>query len=120
MMQILIAGLGAMVGSWLRYGLLTIAPRVFGPAKSWMIMVINLSAALLIGITFGMHLSTLQNAFWAVGILGGYSTFSAPIVELADAFSHPGELPMVLTKILIAFIGGVPILLIGVWVGKMF
>jgi CrcB protein len=82
-------------------------------------MVINLSAALLIGLAYGCHLETSANIFWATGILGGYSTFSAPVVELANAMSTPSDRPFVLVKTAIAFIGGIPVLLLGAWLGSL-
>ncbi|MDR3241154.1 MAG: CrcB family protein [Lactobacillaceae bacterium] len=118
-MIILMAGFGAIFGSILRFALLNLAPRVFGAASAWMVMVINLSAALLIGITFGLHLSELTNTFCATGILGGYSTFSAPIVELADSLSDPSQRWRAFWKTILAFIGGIPVLLIGMWLASV-
>ena len=108
MMQIVVAGLGAIFGSMARFSLLELAPKVFGKASAWMVMVINLSAALLIGFAYGMQLPVMQNTFWATGILGGYSTFSTPIVALANGLQNPGERVNIIGQTLLAFVWGVP------------
>lgn len=120
LIQVGLAGLGAVIGSMGRFSLLEIAPKVFGTASDWMVMVINLTAAFLIGILFGMHLPVLQNTFWATGIMGGYSTFSTPIVELANGLPNQSERTRVLLKTVLAFAGGVPVLLVGFWLGSLF
>jgi fluoride exporter len=122
MMLILLAGFGAIFGSILRFLMLELANRWFGDIAIWMVMIINLSASLLIGIAFGMHLQAGVNVFWATGILGGYSTFSAPIVELADALekNDRSQRNLVELKIIIAFVGGIGMLLLGVALTKLF
>lgn len=113
-MLVLLAGLGAIIGSILRFVLLEWAPRLFGPAASWMAMAINLTGALLIGYVFGLHLQSDNYAFIATGILGGYTTFSAPIVELADGFTNRSELGLALIKTIFMFGGGILFLLLGI------
>lgn len=122
MMLILLAGFGAIFGSILRFLMLELANRWFGDIAIWMVMIINLSASLLIGIAFGMHLQAGVNVFWATGILGGYSTFSAPIVELADALekNDRSQRNLVELKIIIAFVVGIGMLLLGVALTKLF
>lgn len=117
--QILIAGMGAVIGSWARFGLLELAPKIFGKASSWMVMVINLSAALLMGITYSLSLTLPWHTFVASGIIGGYSTFSSPIVTLADGITVAGERRFVIFKTLLTFIGGIPVLLLGMWLGQL-
>jgi|GEM_PF-3558231 len=117
--QILIAGLGAVVGSWGRFSLLEIAPRIFGRASGWMVMVINLSAALLMGITYGLSLTLSWHTLLAAGVIGGYSTFSSPIVTLADGIKVPGDRGIALGQTLLTFIGGIPVLLLGIWLGQL-
>ncbi|TYC50158.1 camphor resistance protein CrcB [Weissella muntiaci] len=122
MMLILLAGFGAIFGSILRFLMLELANRWFADIAIWMVMIINLSASLLIGIAFGMHLQAGVNVFWATGILGGYSTFSAPIVELADALekNDRSQRNLVELKTIIAFVGGIGMLLLGVALTKLF
>ncbi|MGN1294211.1 fluoride efflux transporter FluC [Weissella soli] len=118
MVQVVMAGGGAFFGSIGRYALLQWAPKWFGKASKWMVMVINLSAAFLIGLAYGLKLGDVASAFWMAGILGGYSTFSAPIIELVDALQAPSELPLVVGKTVLAFAGGLPVLMAGIWVAQ--
>lgn len=122
MQLILLAGFGAIFGSIFRFLLLELGERYFGEAASWMVMIINLSASFLIGIAFALHLQSSMNVFWATGILGGYSTFSAPIVELADAFerNERGDRTLIEIKTLVAFLGGLVMLFLGIIVAKTF
>lgn len=61
-------------------------------AYPWGITVVNLSGSLLIGVLAGLGQSSLMSAPWlavlGVGLLGGYTTFSAVTVEVALALSR--------------------------------
>lgn len=114
MIAILFSGLGAMIGSGIRFLLLEFANHYFHHGKSWMVMGINLTAAFIMGIFTGLNLHSALGTFCMTGILGGYSTFSAPMVELLDALSKPSERWRVLIKILIEFIFGVLLVMLGI------
>lgn len=79
----LLAGAGGFVGALLRYGANVLVLRQF-PASTfpWATFSVNLSGCLLIGIAAGLAesrqlVSTELRVFLMVGLLGGFTTFSA-------------------------------------------
>lgn len=78
--KLLLVALGGALGASIRYLLgLWIAARV-GPDFPWGTFIINVSGSFLIGVALGLvsegYLSAEMRLFVAVGILGGYTTFS--------------------------------------------
>jgi CrcB protein len=115
---VLFAGLGAIVGSVLRFLMLENAEKFLGRNSVWMVMIINLSSAFVMGIFLGKGLEGGVSAFWATGILGGYSTFSAPVVEFVDALESHVDRGRGLAKLVFAFVGGIPVLILGAIIGQ--
>lgn len=75
--------LGGGLGSVLRYGVYRVA-RAFLPADfPWGTLIVNVSGGLLAGIVAGLLVARDATAgspsslFWMVGVLGGFTTFSA-------------------------------------------
>jgi CrcB protein len=81
--------LGGMVGALARAGLAAAWP---GPHSSfpWATWVTNLTGCLLIGALMVVaHHRPLLRAFLGVGVLGGYTTFSAYAVETVHLAQSP-------------------------------
>jgi CrcB protein len=83
MTKILVVGMGGFIGSILRYLTnLGVAHFVKQPWFPWGTLVVNILGCLGIGIISALFTSrNLVNSewwlFWVVGILGGFTTFSA-------------------------------------------
>lgn len=79
-MQLLLVALGGALGAVIRFLLGTWISRFAGPDFPWGTFAINVSGAFLIGIVLGLGnngvLSANARLFLAVGVLGGYTTFS--------------------------------------------
>lgn len=79
MQAYLLVGIGGALGAMLRYFMATLLPATFPYAT----MVINITGSLAMGLLIGILARTLPpmqeeiRLFVAVGILGGYTTFSA-------------------------------------------
>lgn len=73
--------LGGAIGAGLRYGLGGWIQTLSGPSFPWSTFVINVSGSFLIGIVIRLNLegslSPEARLFLAVGVLGGYTTFSS-------------------------------------------
>lgn len=76
--NILLVGLGGMIGSMLRYSMfLLIGNQTFPYAT----LVVNIAGSFLLGMILGMYAdgtgSNMLRLFLATGICGGFTTFSA-------------------------------------------
>lgn len=79
-MQLLLVALGGALGAVTRFVLGTWISQLFGPDFPWGTFAVNVSGAFLIGVVLGLvsdgALSANARLFLAVGVLGGYTTFS--------------------------------------------
>jgi CrcB protein len=80
LVRVALVGLGGALGAVARYLLgLWIATRV-SPDFPWSTFLINMSGSFLIGVFLGLasagQISSEARLFLAVGVLGGYTTFS--------------------------------------------
>lgn len=79
-MNVLLVAAGGAIGAVLRYLLGAWIQGRLGPDFPWGTFIVNVSGSLLIGVVLGLvdrgALSGEARLFLAVGILGGYTTFS--------------------------------------------
>lgn len=103
MSQLLAVGLGGFFGSILRF----ILTGVFKGAPLGT-LVVNLLGALLIGIIYGLVSKENLTAysFLIIGLLGGFTTFSAISFESFKLLSE-GNYPYLFFYLLITIIGGI-------------
>jgi len=78
--RIVLVAFGGALGAVARYGLGTWIATRFGPDFPLGTFIINVSGAFLIGVVIGLanggEISADTRTFLAVGVLGGYTTFS--------------------------------------------
>ena len=106
-MAYLLAALGGALGALARWSITTALPTAEG-GWPWATLLINLSGCLLIGVLLAVVLHSFPTSAWirpflAVGVLGGYttySTFAVEVVRLADGGSWPTALGFVLASVL--------------------
>jgi fluoride exporter len=106
----LLAALGGAVGALARWGVAEALPRPDG-GWPWATLLANLTGCLLMGVLLGALATRDPEPAWvrpflAVGVLGGYTTYSAfavEVVDLADAGAVAGALGYVLASV----VGGV-------------
>lgn len=73
-----------------RFGLAQLLPRVSG-GFPWATLAANTVGALLIGVLAGYVAQRAGlRAFWIVGVLGGFTTFSAFSIETLDLLQQRG------------------------------
>ncbi len=109
-MAYLLAALGGALGALARWGVAEALPSQDG-GWPWATLLVNLTGCLLIGVLTGVLANRSPEPAWVrpflgVGVLGGYTTYSAFAVEvvvLADA----GALPAALGYVLASVLGGV-------------
>lgn len=92
---LLVVALGGALGSLVRWAVGLVAPTSEGVVP-WSTLAVNVGGSLAVGLLMVLVVDVLPaqryvRAFWGVGVLGGFTTFSAYAVELrqllvADAF----------------------------------
>lgn len=89
--RFLLVAVGGALGAVIRYMLGTWITERFGPDFPWGTFAVNVSGAFLIGVVLGLVSEGLLSAearlFLAVGVLGGYTTFSTFTYETLELLS---------------------------------
>lgn len=98
-MSVFLVALGGALGAASRYLLGGWIQGWMGPGFPWSTLVINVSGSLMIGFILGLvesgALSSHARLFLAVGVLGGYTTFSSFSYECIQMLER-GNLSMLL------------------------
>ena len=109
-MAYLLAALGGALGALARWGTGLALPRP-DDGWPWATLLVNLTGCLLMGVLVGVLARRHPEPVWArpflaVGVLGGYTTYSAfamETVELTDA----GAAALAVGYVLVSVLGGV-------------
>jgi CrcB protein len=114
--------LGGAVGAGLRFGLSVWALQRFGADFPWGTLSVNLIGSLLMGLLAGAVAREAAGmpVHWlaGVGLLGGFTTFSAFSLETA-AMIEGGRMTLALTYALSSVIGAVLLFFAGLWLGRL-
>lgn len=118
MPNLLLVMLGGALGAGLRYEAGRVALRAFGPAIPWGTLIVNLVGGLAMGILAGVLARTdggnAARLFIGIGVLGGFTTFSAFSLEIANMIER-GQLAPASAYVAASVIGSVLMLFIGLW-----
>ena len=124
MPPLLIVMLGGAIGAGFRYHIGYAALRNLGPAFPFGTWIVNLLGGLLMGILAG-QLARWTNTegeplrlFLGVGVLGGFTTFSAFSLETATMLIR-GELVMAAAYAVSSVAGSVMMLFIGLYLVRL-
>jgi fluoride exporter len=93
MMQVLLVALGGALGAAARFGVSLGVARWLGTAFPWGTLIINVAGGLAMGVLAARVGPDQQNLHLAlgVGVLGGFTTFSAFSLETVRLMEHqPG------------------------------
>jgi fluoride exporter len=120
-MAYLFAALGGALGALARWGVATALPHSPG-GWPWSTLLVNLVGCLLIGVLLAVLLARFPTSPWlrpflAVGVLGGfttYSTFAVDIVRLTGS----GQPALAVAYVLASVLGGVLAVVVGLVVGR--
>lgn len=115
-MNVLLVALGGAIGSAARYLVGAFVANRFGPDFPWGTFIVNVSGSFLIGVILslvgGGQLPAGTRLFLAVGVMGGYTTFSTYSNETLQLIQG-GELAAAMLNAL----GQVVVGLVGVYLG---
>lgn len=119
MPYLLLVMLGGAIGAGFRYNLSRVAAEQMGQAFPWGTWIANLLGGLLAGLLAGFLIGEGGQGeplrlFLGVGVLGGFTTFSAFSLETA-ALIQRGEIAMAGAYAVSSVAGSVVMLFIGLW-----
>ncbi|MFA6321624.1 MAG: fluoride efflux transporter CrcB [Candidatus Omnitrophota bacterium] len=121
MLRFFIIAMGGAVGTLFRYALSGFDRKVSNGIFPINTLIVNLIGSLIIGFFWGLfeHLSVSSHAktFIFIGILGGFTTFSAFSLESFNLF-RDGEFKIALLNIGITNILGILLVFIGFVISK--
>ena len=121
MSQILLVMAGGAIGAGLRFLVGAAALRALGPGYPWGTLFVNLAGGLLMGLLAGSLARTNAPEGWrlfvGVGILGGFTTFSAFSLEAALMIER-GQFGVALGYALASVIGSVLALFAGLAIAR--
>jgi CrcB protein len=113
---------GGAIGSGLRWQAGRIALDAFGPAFPWGTWIVNLVGGFLAGLIAGLLLhqgsaGEPMRMFLIVGLLGGFTTFSAFSLEAAFLIQR-GQHAAAAAYAISSFAGSVLLLFAGLWLAR--
>ena len=125
MPPLLLVMLGGAVGAGFRYHLSGVALRNLGPNFPYGTLLVNLLGGFLMGILAGTlvrQFTTIQGEplrlFLGVGVLGGFTTFSAFSLETVNMLTR-GQAVQAAGYALASVAGSVLMLLLGLWLTRL-
>jgi CrcB protein len=122
MPALLLVMLGGAAGAGLRYEVGRLSLRHIGPGFPWATLTVNLLGGLLIGLLAGWLLAGQadQRPVWmllAVGLLGGFTTFSAFSFDLFLMLER-GEILTPIAYAAASVAGSVVLVCLGFWLAR--
>ena len=124
MLQLLVIGCGGAVGALMRYGLALRITSLAGSAFPWGILFVNIVGCFLAGLLFTwavprIPLSDLLRNGLQLGLLGGFTTFSAFSIDTIALFDQGlwlRGLLYIITSVIVSILGAY----LGMSVGRNF
>lgn len=122
MPNLLLVMLGGSIGAAFRYQVGRVAFQQMGPAFPWGTLIVNLLGGLLMGILAGVVVADGAGdrplwMFLGVGVLGGFTTFSAFSLDLF-AMLQRSEIVVAGAYALSSVAGSVLALMLGYWMAR--
>lgn len=123
-MPFLLVMIGGAIGSVLRYGAGRVAFALFGPTLPWGTLFVNLVGGFAMGLLVGLLARGAGGSaesvrlFGAVGVLGGFTTFSSFSLETVLMIQR-GETALALGYVLASAAGAILLLFAGLSVARM-
>jgi CrcB protein len=121
--HLLLVMTGGALGAGLRFLFGQAALRTFGPAFPWGTWGVNIVGGMLMGLLAGVLARDVDGGeplrlLLGVGVLGGFTTFSAFSLELYNMFIR-GEAALGFAYAMSSVAGSVVALWIGVWLSRV-
>lgn len=122
MLNLLLVMLGGAIGAGFRYNLSRVAAEQLGAGFPWGTWIANLLGGLLMGLLTGIALKDGPVddpllLFLGVGVLGGFTTFSAFSLEMVQMIER-GEVALAAAYAVSSVAGSLLLLFAGLWVAR--
>ncbi|MEW6327798.1 MAG: fluoride efflux transporter CrcB [Thermodesulfobacteriota bacterium] len=122
MKKIFLVMMGGSLGALCRYGVSLLAVKLCGNSFPWGTLLANLSGCFLIGTFFALGERNIMDPsarlFFITGFLGALTTFSAFALETMNAM-YGGSNVIAGQNFLFNNIGGMVMVFVGMWLGRM-
>lgn len=123
-MTYLYIALGGALGAMSRYGVSSIAARMFGHGFPFGTIAVNLLGSFAMGVLIGVMAKWLKDQslwhpFLAVGFLGAFTTFSTFALDVVSLQQRAELLPL-MGYILLSVVGSVLALMAGIAIVRLF
>lgn len=123
MMHLLLVALGGAIGASMRHVSSIAVLRITGPAFPYGTLFVNVAGSLFMGLLIAWLVKRSGGSshelrlFFATGILGGFTTFSAFSLDVANLIES-GNLNSALIYVLGSVLICVAAVFIGLWIGR--
>lgn len=121
MPNLLLVMIGGAIGAGCRYQLSRLALHHAGAAFPWGTLIVNLLGGLLIGLLAGLFARSGGNEplrlLLAVGVLGGFTTFSAFSLETYEMIAQ-GAFAAAFAYVIASVVGALIMLIAGLWLAR--
>jgi fluoride exporter len=120
-MAYLLAALGGALGALARWAVAEALPTAAG-GWPWATLLVNLTGCFLLGVLVAVLAARPPEPAWvrpflAVGVLGGYTTYSAFAVEVVDLVDD-GAVALAAGYVVLSVVGGVTAVAVGAVAGR--
>jgi len=124
MLKVIYVGFGGFIGSILRYSIYILANNIFGYSYPIATLIVNVMGCFLIGLVYqalNIYLVTSENfqLFITIGLLGGFTTFSAFSIDAFLLYQNSGKI-MAISYVVLSIVSSLLAMLTGVWLIKSF
>jgi CrcB protein len=122
MLKVIYVGFGGFIGSILRYSLYILSSNILGYTSPVATIFVNIIGCFLIGFAyqlFNTHLIISENLrlFIMIGLLGGFTTFSAFSIDAFLVYQNSGKI-LAIAYVVLSIILSLLATLTGVWLIK--
>lgn len=121
--HLLLVAAGGAIGASLRHLAGMASLRLLGPAFPYSTVLINVTGSLIMGLFIAWLVkkggSDNLRLFFATGILGGFTTFSAFSLDVADLIER-GAMAPAFAYVLISVFFSILAVFVGLWFGRAF
>ena len=122
MLKVIYIGFGGFIGSILRYSIYIFSNNILGYSSPVATLFVNILGCFLIGTVYQLlngYLVISENLrlFIIIGLLGGFTTFSAFSIDVYLIYQNSGKM-IATAYVILSIVFSLLALLIGVWLIK--